>query len=328
MLFDLTANSNSRELMVLDQNYPKDVTAIVTPGQTETVSFEAIIAVHGKPEEYIYQWYENGAPVEGANNAVYTREVSATTDVYDIYCNVTNKKGTASTRVAKLSTHYVPVLEEAYPHDITVARGTSVTSEVVISNAGNPAEYTYQWYVNGSAVEGATEASYTFTMEGIGTASVYCEVSNIAGTVKSKEATIKEYYDIVPNTAASWSTYRCSVSRSDSQSVFSINSANDDWGYASCKVDVTPYSVMHIKCSGSINYGSGNEYCNVGLSNSNGGSLAVGYSKSGDSGFSFEQDYDISQFEGTKYFVFRFMYDKNSDPKSVTYTATKVRFSA
>ena len=85
----------------------------------------------------------------------------------------------------------LPVLDEAYPQDITVSTaGVEVTFEVVISEAGKPAEYTYQWYYDGSAVSGATNSIYKRTAVG-GSHTVYCVVTNGAGTVKSRTATLK-----------------------------------------------------------------------------------------------------------------------------------------
>ena len=56
---------------------------------------------------------------------------------------------------------------------------------------GKPAEYTYQWYVNNSAVSGATSSTYTKTgLTSVDTYSVYCNVTNKAGTVKSRVATL------------------------------------------------------------------------------------------------------------------------------------------
>lgn len=56
--------------------------------------------------------------------------------------------------------------------------------------------YTYQWYKNGSAVSGATSSSYSFTPTAIGTTTIYCKVTNSAGTVQSRTATISctKYY--------------------------------------------------------------------------------------------------------------------------------------
>ena len=87
----------------------------------------------------------------------------------------------------------LPVLNSSYPANVTQLEksGGSATFKVVIDTAGNPAEYTYQWYVNGSAVSGATSSSYTKTgLTAAATYTVYCKVTNAAGTVQSRTATL------------------------------------------------------------------------------------------------------------------------------------------
>lgn len=101
------------------------------------------------------------------------------------------------------SIYKIPVLNENYPEDtaMTVIEGTTGSAffNVVIEESGTPAEYTYQWYVNGSAVEGATGSS--FSKDDITQAAVhnvYCEVTNKAGTVKSRTATLSVSMNNVP----------------------------------------------------------------------------------------------------------------------------------
>ena len=87
----------------------------------------------------------------------------------------------------------LPILNSAYPANVTQIEqsGGSATFNMVIDTPGKPAKYTYQWYVNGSKVSGATGSSYTKTgLTSVATYSVYCEVTNKAGTVQSRIATL------------------------------------------------------------------------------------------------------------------------------------------
>lgn len=94
-----------------------------------------------------------------------------------------------------------PVLNSSYPADITVREGAtaSATFKVEIATHGIPDEYTYQWYVDGVAVSGATGASYTKSdltrvdttdVLRVKTYGVYCIVTNDAGSVVSRTATL------------------------------------------------------------------------------------------------------------------------------------------
>ena len=174
----------------LNSSYPADVSKTFIKGNSVSATFEAKISTAGNPTSYTYQWYVDNAAVSGATGSSYTWTGSAA-GTHTVYCKVTNSAGTVQTRVATLSVamYYVPVLNSSYPTDATLTIGGSVTCNVSISTAGNPASYTYQWYKNGSAISGATSSSYQFTPS-VGTTTLYCAVTNAAGTVTSRTATI------------------------------------------------------------------------------------------------------------------------------------------
>lgn len=89
--------------------------------------------------------------------------------------------------------YQLPVLDSSYPQNVTVvaAASRSATFAVQISQPGTPAEYTYQWYKNGSAISGATGASVTLSgLTAAASHTVYCVVANKAGTVTSRVATL------------------------------------------------------------------------------------------------------------------------------------------
>lgn len=92
--------------------------------------------------------------------------------------------------------YQLPVLDASYPQDVTIIASADATAvfSVLISEPGKPAEYTYQWYVNGVAKSGAISASYATDTTFIGTQSIYCAVTNKAGTVASRTAilTVKD----------------------------------------------------------------------------------------------------------------------------------------
>ncbi len=87
-------------------------------------------------------------------------------------------------------TKKLPVLNASYPANVTNWQGEQATFKVEISTAGVPAEYTYQWYRDGAKWTGATNATVSWSSAAVGSHSIYCVVTNKAGEVTSRVATL------------------------------------------------------------------------------------------------------------------------------------------
>jgi len=278
-----TIQAFEAELPVLDAAYPKDVNLTVIKGDTVSATFNVVFTAHGKPAEYDYQWYVDGVAVEGANNSVFVKDNLANTANHSIYCEITNEAGTVATRVAtlKVTQYYTPVLNASYPADVTLNDGstTSATFKVQIDTSGNPAEHTYQWYVDGAAVEGATGTTYTMSnlIKAV-THTVYCKVTNAAGTVQSRTATLVvkhtllynagTRYDAVTGGFAAVGKKRSSDSSSGTAapgiaynaSNFKITQSASSAGivYTKNKIDVSNHKTLHVKAQFYFKNGSNN----------------------------------------------------------------------
>ena len=210
MLFDMSASSNSRKIMQLNPEYPKDVTMKSTDG---TAVFKAEIAKNGRPDEYTYQWYVNGAAVAEANYEEYERDISGDKGQYTVWCEVTNKAGTVTSRRATLTVKKVPVLNASYPANTACTIGGSVSFSVIVAESGYPNKYSYEWYVNGIRyVEGSGKSSVAFTPSLVGTHTIYCVVTNEAGSVQSRTATFSVNRETIVSYGAfvdggSWGSY-------------------------------------------------------------------------------------------------------------------------
>lgn len=88
-------------LPTLDSAYPKDASVMEAAGAS--ANFSVVIAVPGKPAEYTYQWYKDGAKVSGATSSGYVMTGLTSAGSHTVYCEVTNKAGLVTSRIATVT---------------------------------------------------------------------------------------------------------------------------------------------------------------------------------------------------------------------------------
>ena len=150
-------------------------TAAVTPGTltapTPTITGtakvgSALTAVPGtwapSPVTLTYQWKANNASISGATAGTYV--VAASLVGKTITVTVSGAK-TGYTTTAKTSASTVAVVAGTLTAPTPTITGTAKVGSVLTAHPGtwapSPVTLTYQWKQNGSAIAGATGASYT-----------------------------------------------------------------------------------------------------------------------------------------------------------------------
>jgi hypothetical protein len=141
-------------------------------GQSQTFSS----SVSGGTPPYTYQWYLNDTAVSGATGSTWTF-TPATTGHYKVYLNVTDVLNfKARSNVVTDVVVYPQLTVSISPVSVNMTVGGSQTFSSTVSGGAPP--YSYQWYRNGTAVSGATSASWTFTPTSAGTYMIYLRVAD------------------------------------------------------------------------------------------------------------------------------------------------------
>src|SRR5580704_9347795 len=169
----------------------------VTAGRTATF---AVAATGTAP--MTYQWRMNGSSISGATSASFTTAATATANSGETFSvAVSNSAGSATSSGATLTVNPAVIAPaiNSNPTGQTVVAGKTATFSVVASGT---APMTYQWSTNGTAIGGATSASYTTAAtttansgETFGVA-----VSNSAGSATSSSAMLTVNPAAIPPT--------------------------------------------------------------------------------------------------------------------------------
>ena len=181
---NVTSNAATLTVNVLPAITTQPTNQSVTAGQTATFS----VAATGTGT-LTYQWKKNGTVISSATSASYTTPATVTGDTGAAFTvTVTNNAGSVTSNAATLTVNAPPSIT-TQPVSRTVTAGQTATFSVIVTGT---ATLTYQWKKNGSAISGATAASYTTpaTVAGDNGSSFTVTITNSVGNVTSNAATL------------------------------------------------------------------------------------------------------------------------------------------
>jgi hypothetical protein len=134
-----------------------------------------------------YQWRVDGVVLEGKTQSVLSLADLKLSDAGAYAVEVVNEAGITMSEDAELQV-LIPVTVIEHPQDQSVVAGSLVLFEAVIGGS-NP--IAYQWYFNGSPVEGAVEASIRIeNSSNEHQGDYYVVASNSVSTVTSEPGTL------------------------------------------------------------------------------------------------------------------------------------------
>ncbi|MGA2385177.1 MAG: PQQ-binding-like beta-propeller repeat protein [Candidatus Bathyarchaeia archaeon] len=164
----------------------------VDQGQTSALSSSAVTT---GTSPYAYQWFEK-APggsyvIVGANSAGFSfATTSATaTGSWNFMLQVTDNADTAvnSTAVA-VAVNVDPTVSISPTVPLTLDVGQPQT--FTATSSGGTGTLSYQWFLDGSAVSGATGTSYTFTPSSTNSASIYATATDSLDVTSATSNTV------------------------------------------------------------------------------------------------------------------------------------------
>jgi hypothetical protein len=211
---------------------------VVAPSITSQPASQTVIA--GKTASFAvaatgtspmtYQWSKNGAAISGATSSIYTTPAETTADNNAKFTvAISNSAGSATSNAATLTVTSATVAPAitAQPASQSVIAGKTASFSVTASGT---APMTYQWSKNGTAISGATSATYTTPAETTAdnTAQFTVAVSNSAGSATSNAAvlTVTASTLLLNSSTSSVSFGSVNVSSSGTQNVTLTNAGN------------------------------------------------------------------------------------------------------
>jgi hypothetical protein len=177
---DLAGGEYLYDVAPLITTQPASQTA--SPGGTATFT----VATSNNPAA-TFQWQFNGAAISGATNATLTLSNLSASNQGNYQVVVTDRAAVVSSSVVTLVVAAGPSITSS-PASQTLATGAPLTLSV---SASGSSALTYQWYLNGTAIAGATGSTYSLANAGATDAGSYTvTVSNGVATSTSSAATV------------------------------------------------------------------------------------------------------------------------------------------
>jgi membrane carboxypeptidase/penicillin-binding protein PbpC len=149
----------------------------------QSVTFTSTVS--GGYTPYNYQWYLNGSAVSGATLSTWMF-TPLTIGTYKVYLNVTDSSGNVAISDTATITVAPQLTISISPMSASILVGQSVTFTSTTSGGYPP--YTYQWFLNGNPVSGATSNNWTFTPTTSGIFYIHLKVTDDKGNTAQSEA--------------------------------------------------------------------------------------------------------------------------------------------
>lgn len=162
-----SVTSSVAVLSVADSAVPAPTIAAQPQSLTGTDGGPILLSVAAQGTgPFSYQWRKNGVAIVGATDSTYGESAVVKADSGTVYSVVvTNGGGSVVSSNATLTVNYLAADWLAQPSAASTAQGQTA---LFVAAASGSQPITYQWLRNGTAITGATGASYTTPATALG----------------------------------------------------------------------------------------------------------------------------------------------------------------
>ena len=169
-----TCNSTSTATVVTVNTANVSTPSITPQGATTFCEGGSVVLNSSTGTGYTYEWYKNGSIITGSTTSSYTATQSGSYTV-----KVSNGSSNATSIATVVTVNPNPTT--------TITAGGATTfcqGGTVVLNASTGTGFTYEWYKNGSIINGSTTSSYTANQSGSYTVKVINGACNATSLVK------------------------------------------------------------------------------------------------------------------------------------------------
>jgi hypothetical protein len=139
------------------------------------------------PSPITYQWFLNDSAISGATDSKYQKSPAQTADSGSYTVRVANSNGAVNSAPASVLV-LQPIVIVQSPTSTNVAKGGRITLSV---DATGPAGMTYQWFLNGSKLNGKTSSSLTVSSASLADGGIYtCQITSPVQTLTTPGAEV------------------------------------------------------------------------------------------------------------------------------------------
>ena len=185
VIISTSSGSVTSAKAIITVNSPPNISLQPTPtvtysGNNYTLSVDADVST-----PLNYQWYKDGTAINGALSYSYTLSGPSRDKAGAYYVVISNIAGSVTSHATIVVT---PPTITLAPASYSAVAGTIATFTVA---SNDTTSLTYQWYKNGSAISGATQASYSVYGATLSDAANYnVIVSNPYGSTTTPNVTL------------------------------------------------------------------------------------------------------------------------------------------